>query len=247
MKTLFLSLLILGSAAVSFAQPSTPRFESMKIHAENLPRFPITLVAQGVTEGLVRVAAKVGPTATLEDHLVVAYTHPTLAAAAIEALKRFRFTPARLNGEPITAQSLVDFHFKADGVVINQNMTEHFLAQISGRTDPELVYAPCSLRELDRIPTPIHVISPYYDAQMEANGLKGDVTIDFYIDEKGQVRMPVVGAGEQQELASLALAAVREWTFEPPTRRGRPVLVQARQRFHFGSNRAVAVADEGNR
>ena len=34
-------------------------------------------------------------------------------------------------------------------------------------------------------------------------------------------------------VANLAVDAVRQWTFEPPTRNGRPVLVHVRQVFRF--------------
>lgn len=234
MKRFRSSLLFLGLAALAAAQtPAGGRFESMKVHATEMPRFPAVLVARGVTNGLVQVVAKVDETGRLEDWLVVGYSQPLLADLAVEALKEWQFTPARFDGQPTTAQSQIEFNFRVDGVVISQHMTEHFLARVSGRSGPELVYRPCSLRDLDRIPTPVNVISPYYDDKMVSEGLRGEVTVDFYIDEKGQVRMPVVSADQPPQLAALALDAVRQWTFEPPTRRGEPVLVQARQRFNF--------------
>lgn len=237
-------LLLLGGAVLAAAPTSgADRFQSMKIKADNLPRFPPALVARGITEGLVRVAARVDEQGKLEEWLVIAYTHPMLARYAVDALQDLEFTPARLDGEPAMAQTVIDFNLRVDGVVVSQNMVDHFLATVSGRTGPELVYAPCTLRELDRIPTPVHVVSPYYDTTLAERGLHGEVTIDFFIDEQGRVRMPVIEVGEQQELAALALEAVRQWTFEPPTRRGEPVLVQARQRFRFAPPAASPAAE----
>lgn len=221
-----------ASKVAVHAQTDAPVLESMKIHVRNLPAFPITLVARGVTQGTVRIAVKVDEEGQLVDHLIVGYTDAALAHVAVNSLKDWQFTPARLDGEPVPAQSEVVFNFRAEGVVVNQHMVEHYLGRLRPQ-DSELVYQPTSLRDLDQIPTPVHVVSPIYTPEMSDRGLRGEVTIDFYIDEQGRVRMPVGPANQNQELAALAMQAVAQWQFEPPTRRGKPVLVLARQRFNF--------------
>jgi TonB family protein len=233
MKPLLLSLAVLcGSAAVLPAQNPIRGFQSMRIEANSMPDFPATLIARGVTRGTVRIVVKVNEQGRLEDWLVIGYSEPALARTAVESLKRWKFVPARINQEPVTAQTEVIFHFRAEGVVVSQNMVEHFLSR-SRAEDPPLAYEPCTLRELDRIPTPIHVVSPVYTPEMAQRGLAGDIVIEFFIDEKGQVRLPVIPGEQDAELASAVIQAVSQWTFEPPTRRGQPVLVQARQRFQF--------------
>jgi TonB family protein len=224
--------LLCGVAAAQPAQITIPGFESMQIEARGMPNFPVTLIGRGITTGTVRVVIKVDETGRLDDWLVVAYTHETLARSAVDALKRWKYTPARLNGEPVSAQAEMQFTFRVEGVVVSQNMVEHFLARARG-DEPEFVYRPSTLRELDRIPTPVHVVSPNYSPELAQRGIHGDVTVEFYIDEKGQVRLPVVPGNQPPELTELAVAAVSQWTFEPPTRRGQPVLVQVRQVFHF--------------
>jgi TonB family protein len=66
-------------------------------------------------------------------------------------------------------------------------------------------------------------------------GVHGRVSVDFYIDETGVVRMPAVSPRDNIELTALSLEALRQWRFEPPTRNGKPVLVKASQVFSFGS------------
>jgi TonB family protein len=237
MKTRILALLLVLSAGLSpLAAQAAPAqgFQSMKIHATDLPTFPATLVARGITSGSVRLAVRIDPNGQLDDWLVVAYTEEILANAAVQSLKKWRFTPAMLDGEPVSAQSELSISFRVDGVVINQNIVEHFLDIVGRRDGPPLVFQPVTLREIDRIPTPLKVVSPFYSTEMRGQGMAGSVTVDFYIDDKGHVRMPVVGRNENPDLAGLAIEAVRQWEFEPPTRRGRPVLVHARQRFNFG-------------
>jgi outer membrane biosynthesis protein TonB len=60
------------------------------------------------------------------------------------------------------------------------------------------------------------------------------VQVHFYIDEKGVVRMPAVQNGPHPYLMEMAVEAMKGWKFEPPTSRGRPVLVAAAQTFEFG-------------
>jgi len=63
--------------------------------------------------------------------------------------------------------------------------------------------------------------------------VRGSVNVEFYIDETGAVRLPSLAPGENLELGSLAIAALSQWRFNPPTSRGRAVLVKAVQTFNF--------------
>ena len=98
--------------------------------------------------------------------------------------------------------------------------------------DERYSYSACRLRELDRIPIPAHVVPP----TPPKGGLrdKRTITVEFYIDEEGRVRMPAIDREEPDDAyAAAAVAAVEQWQFEPPTRKGLPVLVLARQDFAF--------------
>jgi TonB family protein len=65
-------------------------------------------------------------------------------------------------------------------------------------------------------------------------GVRGKVTVDFYITEEGVVRLPSVSPYDDSQLTALAIEALRQWKFEPPTRNGKPILVKASQVFNFG-------------
>ena len=90
------------------------------------------------------------------------------------------------------------------------------------------------MKELDRIPTPMVTVAPDYPAELAQKGVRGKVTVDFYIDESGTVRMPSVPPLDNSELVELAVKALRQWKFGVPTRDGKPVLVKASQSFNFG-------------
>jgi TonB family protein len=84
------------------------------------------------------------------------------------------------------------------------------------------------------VPTRIVGDAPRYAVEAAKQGVRGSVAVYFYIDEKGEVRMPAVQTGPHPYLMEIAVDALKSWKFEPPTSRGRPVLVAAAQIFDFG-------------
>ncbi len=93
-----------------------------------------------------------------------------------------------------------------------------------------------TLSQLDRTPTPIKIVRPAYPKTLARSSRGGHVTVEFYIDEQGHVRMPSVDRQTieaNEELAAAAVTAVEQWQFEPPLLKGRPVLTLAQQDFSF--------------
>ena len=79
-------------------------------------------------------------------------------------------------------------------------------------------------------------MNPVYPNQLARSSLGGHIHVEFYIDETGRVRMPSVSreTDEASEaLSSAAITAVAQWQFDPPTVKGRAVLVLAQQDFNF--------------
>ena len=94
-------------------------------------------------------------------------------------------------------------------------------------------YQACPAAEIDRPPVAIHTVAPRYAEDAEKQGVRGRIKVFFFIDKQGAVRMPAVQADAQPYLSTIAIKALRVWKFEPPTRRGLPVLVAAAQAFNF--------------
>jgi TonB family protein len=195
-------------------------------------QYPIALMRDGVAHGEARVLINVNAEGRLTETLVLAYTHAPFAVAAVNAVNQWRYEPARLNGETVGTVADCSFRFDVDGILMVQRMGP----PIYQKRDPfgeNFAYKPYGLNALDGIPTPVRVISPIYPDDWVKQGLRGKVTIDFYIDETGAVRMPSVTSDAHPILAASAAAAVREWRFAPPLRKGRPVLVHCEQLFTF--------------
>lgn len=239
MKTNFIGMVCCGllMAGIAFGQipQFVPEWQSLQIKQTVEPVFPQRLVQIGVTEGMVRVAINTDVQGKLVEWLMVGYTRPEFADAAVAAIKQWKFEPARLRGEPAGTTVEIFFQFEAKGVVVStcnfNDIIEERVARIIG---VHYVYQPCSLAELDRIPTPIIAVKPQYPAELADKGVKGSVTVEFYIDETGTIRVPAVSVKDDSQLSALAVAALRQWKFEPPTRNGRPVLLKASQLFRFG-------------
>lgn len=243
MKSTFLA--VLGFACVSLpsapaaeataeARAAAPESVPCKILEGTKPQFPLRMLKQGVSTGTVRVLLYVDAEGRLADSLVTAYTRRAFADEVLRAIGKWKFEPGRTNGRP--ADTVVD-------LTLNFHVNEVLLVQRFGNDDtsaPETVagyeYQACNLQKLDRLPTPLSVIEPTYPQEWLKQGVVGSVAVDFYIDESGKARFATVKPGTNEQLAGIAVAAVQQWRFNPPTSKGKPVLVRVRQVFAFGKD-----------
>jgi TonB family protein len=206
---------------------------SLKAVRMPMPSFPDRMLMEGVHNGSVRLMLEVDESGTIVDHLLLGYSHRPFAAAATGVLRHWKF-------EPTAAVHVIDLtlNFATRGVVVVVKRHESSVASTES-----FVNRLCPPAQLDRPVRPVSLVQPAYSTQMESEGAVGSVTVTYYIDEQGRVRMPFTEDG-QPLLAALAVAAVREWRFEPPTCHGRPTLVRATQTFNFGG---VAVTNQAGR
>jgi len=195
--------------------------------------FPLRLLQTSVMNGDAWVAIDVDEKGQLTDWVVTGYSRKEFADSAVEALKQWRYLPPSLDGQPWASVRELRFDFSRTGVVVNfvgaDAITNRFDELFAGH----FAYRTYTLRELDRTPTPIHVVTPVSPAS-DPSGATHEVTVEFYIDEQGRVRLPSVDRAEAGTIyASCAITAVRGWRFDPPLCKGRPVLVLAHQQFKF--------------
>lgn len=209
-------------------------FESVKVEATELPFVPASLRINGFRSGEVVVALRVLADGQLGEHLVLAATHRALIKPCLEALPKWRYTPARQDGQPVLAQLQVRIKFEQEGViVVNRTVSDVITAKIEAIAGRPYDLAICPAAELDRPVEAITTVAPRYALEAEQDGVRGRVQVEFYIDENGDVRMPAVAPDTHPYLSTVAVEALRDWKFEPPTRGGRPVQVAAVQEFVF--------------
>ncbi len=230
---LLLSLGVLLCSGV-FAHASPGYLQPMKIHQTVDPIFPAALINSGVTTGACEIAIYVDPSGQLAEWLVTKYTDADFGAAAVAAIQRWKYEAAQLDGQPVGTMVDLSFNFEARGVVVSMTTLSEAIEHLGQQMrSGGYVYRPCGSEELDRAPEPTVTVTPQYPKELADKGVKGQVTVEYYIDETGAVRMPCVSRDDNPMLGGLTIAALSQWKFTPPTSHGRPVLVKARQVFDF--------------
>jgi TonB family protein len=190
---------------------------------------------RGITSGEAQVMLKIGPDQRVQDTLITAYTHKGFAEAILAALPTGTYRPQRIDGQPVTTLAQLTVRFEVNGLVV--------IERHASDESPELfigafAYQACDPTRLDHPLQPVVSPSPAYPRELREQGIRGRVVVQYYVDENGRVRMPMIDRADNDVLAGLTLQAVEQWQFVPPSSHGRPVLVRARQAFLFAPDKA---------
>ena len=196
--------------------------------------FPETLAREGVNEGEVRVVLNVDADGRLADYLVTGYTHRELADAWVGGVRNWSFEPAQQRGQPVGLRGEVVFAFQARGMVVSLTPMDTIAVSTNRLISPSLTSVVCRPSELDEPVRALHVVQPQHPGNAVASPPpRPTVLIDFYVDETGRPRRPVVVRAPHELYASASVVALMQWRFNPPARRGRPMIVRATQLFTF--------------
>lgn len=98
----------------------------------------------------------------------------------------------------------------------------------SGGGDDEMF----SLADLDQKPRAIYQQQPQLSAALRKK-MPAVVNILFTVDESGRVENPIVQSSSDPQFDAPALAAIKQWKFEPGKRNGKPVRFRMRQPMAF--------------
>jgi len=209
----------------------------LKIHAKKMPRFPIILKQKGYTKGEVELIVEIDEFGELRDHIVSKTTRNEFAEEVKKVIHAWNFDPPKWRNKTVPVITPIRVFFESTGDVVSFDLSSGLMNIIfhKDRVTKTLV----SVDDLDEFPTPKIVTSPRIPTKLfnENKGTHGVFT--FYIDQLGRVRMPALEKTNGQVDVRVLVAAqdaLMEWKFNPPTARGRPVIVQVSQRFQFGAN-----------
>lgn len=227
------SVVIFAAFAAALSAQTTP----LRIEQTVEARFPHALSLTHLTSGEARVVVNIDADGKLVDWLVTSYTHKAFADEAVNVLKEWRYIAPMEDGRPIGVRTELRFEFEATGRVVSLmaiDTPEVLLKQMG--IEPHMITRVCNLAELDRPIAPVNPVTPAYPRSPGAAAAVRSVMVDFYVDETGQPRMPVVISSPHEALAQAAVGALNRWRFTAPTRAGRPVSVRVRQEFIFPAN-----------
>jgi TonB family protein len=225
-------------AGAAESETTNHGYSPWKIHQTAQAQFPPRLSYNGVTHGQACVRVSIDQHGTLLDALVVSCSHLDFGAEALRTVRRWSYEPEWNEGQPIGIVSDIVFDFQMNGPVAFEKRSPAPNEGKYAPRDPHLVddpnvYQAESLKHIDRIPELVRAVAPVYPQDWSARDISGSATVDFYIDETGRARVPVVTSADHHLLGASAAAAVAQWQFEPPTLHGKPVLVHAVQTFTF--------------
>lgn len=223
-----LTLPLLGSAAEveDYSPPSFVKYLE--------PIFPPGLKFDGITDGHVELIIDINEDGTVADWIPLRSTHRLLTESVGRAMKKWKFKPAMIDGEPVPVAQKLLFNFDHSGTVLisgtGLDLHMRWIREL-GRQDDRLAF---ELPDLDQLPEPMEIVKPLLPLSLADNKDPATVMVTFYIDQQGNVRIPVATEWEVDLLfAQSAIHAITQWKFKPPTVKGRPVVVRAIQPFHF--------------
>jgi TonB family protein len=192
--------------------------------------FPVRALSEGIPRGEVVLMLDVDRQGQLQDIMPIAFTRHEFADAAMASIREWRFIPGVRGGEPVGAIITLKVEFELTGVLA---YVKPITMDEKDGVENRFEYRPLTLGELDAVPRSLVRDGPIYPKTWIEEGRVGMVTVEFLIDESGRVRFAHLLPGGDDLLGAAAVAAVREWRFAPPLRRGRPVLARGQQVFHF--------------
>jgi TonB family protein len=138
---------------------------------------------------------------------VKATSHPELGEACVEAIRQWRYSPARENGQPVAAKFIQPIHFN-DGLIT------------TAVAKPASRQAKATHREAPALPDALKHIT-------------GSIVVAVQLDDKGQITSVAIDSATHEELAPYCEGAVRQWKFEPALTDGQAVPATVHVPFRF--------------
>lgn len=222
------------------------------------PTYP-PLARQARVQGTVVLHALIGKDGTIQDLKVVS-GHPMLTAAAIEAVKLWRYKPYLLNGEPVLVETTINVNF-----VLNTAPSEpppnsgtggpseaqpYELATESSSSGSDASNPPAAAQASQgptsnpypgayrvgggvSAPKAIHAPSPKYSKQARQAKYQGTVVLWLVVDSTGLPQEIRVQRSLGMGLDEEAVEAVKKWRFQPAMKDGQPVPVMINVEVNF--------------
>jgi TonB family protein len=195
-----------STSAANSSSPSATNsdtHEGRLIHRVN-PVYPSEALRKRV-EGSVELTATIQKDGTLRD-VSTRSGDPSLASAAIKAVKQWKYDPYTLHGQPVEVETAIKVNFKLpQRVHSSQGVTEGLL---------------------------VRSVAPEYPTLTRMAKVQGSVVMSAVIGTDGKIKDLKVQSGHPM-LAQAALDAVKQWEYKPYLLDGVPVEVDSQITVNF--------------
>lgn len=203
------------------------------------PRFPESLKSLGYTQGHVTMLLELHFDGELRDWIVTSANHKGFAEAIERVIEDWEFAPPKRKGKPVSLVIPIEVNFRSSGDVVSFDATSglnHVMGIRNGFNSFDSIKI-AEVDKLDHFPEPVHVVHPKVPRFLLRKSNDSYGVFKFFIDTEGRVRLPHVdhtrGGQVDVRLLEAAQDALEEWQFAPPTVKGRKVVVEVKQPFHF--------------
>ena len=178
------------------------------------PVYPVEAKEKGI-QGTVVLGAIISKRGEVENLRVVSGPEE-LQAAAMDAVRQWKYRPYLLNGNPVEVQTTINVNFSL------------------GQPGSVAESAPGASRQPGR---PLRVsagvmagqaivqVPPVYPEEAKAERVQGIVVLHAVVSKEGDIEDLVVVSGPEQ-LSTSAIEAVRQWKYKPYLLNGEPVEVE---------------------
>jgi len=221
--------------------------------------FPTRARFEGVFDGRATVGVMLDADGNATDFLLIRYSRPYFGDELMRAIHNEKFSPRRIKGVAIPGRFYVNQRFYLNGTVSMTPMDAiaEFTNRITNALDgPPFVFQPHLEHEIDGGKLQFTAVTePLLPGGFEVvAGQPLKVIVSFYVDEKGNVRLPNVESNTPSRLIPSLVKALTAWSFVPPTIGGKPALLFAVRSITLdagslpnGSEIPRAAGDTGNR
>ncbi len=207
-------------------------YSQLQVLNQVKPVFPEAVLHLGITEGFAEVVLIVNERGEQRDMIVSVASHKQFGSASVAAIQKWNFIPLQVDGKAQTSRVKVNVDFEYIGV--GQPKYPSIIEEAALRFERDGLFDNISnLGQLDHEPRLIKDVRPVYPENLKKSEKSGMVVVEFFIDPAGNVKAPGIKMATDDEFAISALAAIKEWKFEPPLKRGRPTYARVYQRFSY--------------
>jgi len=204
--------------------------QARKLISQEPPVYP-PLAKQARIQGTVRLTAIIAKDGTVKD-LQLVNGHPLLVAAAQEAVRKWRYEPTLLNGEPVEVITQIDVNFTLSGgvpggagpAVAPGEAQETVAPPPFASFEPEKGVKRIRVTPADQEEKLIYRAGPMYPPLAQQAGVRGTVTGRILIAVDGSVKAVQAVRGHPL-LIPAAKDALKEYRYRPTTVDGQPAEV----------------------
>lgn len=202
------------------------------------PIYPFEMRLSGM-RGEVLVDFMVDIEGRVRNAYVTRSLNPSFDDPAIEAVRQWRFEPARVGERPVPMRMQVPIVFVLD------DSYDGGQGPLSQPRKPDLSKMPEAFR-YDTAPKPTGTVRPVYPYALLKARKPGKASVGYVVNERGQVVQADVRDASAPEFGRALRAAIECFTFQPALRAGKPgpAILGFSQEFNEEPGRALVSEDD---